>query len=127
MSKNPRSVGTTDTFTGQRIREARVAAGLSQDELGKALGVSFQQIQKYEKGINRLSSGRLMQIAKATKKDPLFFLSGSGVATGREDDPAMSKFLTTRDGQRIANNFFKLAPAMRSTLVDLVSHLAKVG
>jgi len=126
MSKNPRSVTNADTFTGERIREARVAAELSQTALGEALGVSFQQIQKYEQGVNRLSSNRLMQVAKATKKDVTFFLPGDHTKRSI-DDPAMSKFLTTKEGQHIASNFFKIAPSMRATLVDLVSHFARVG
>ena len=53
-----------DAIVGRNIRLHRVAAGMSQQQLGRKVGVSFQQIQKYEKGINRLGAGRLMQIAQ---------------------------------------------------------------
>jgi transcriptional regulator with XRE-family HTH domain len=60
-----RASGPGDKKLGEKIRTRRVVAGMSQDELGKALGVSFQQIQKYEKGVNRVSAVRLEQIAGA--------------------------------------------------------------
>lgn len=126
MSKkpSPRAVGESDRYTGERIREARVTARMSQSNLAENLGVSFQQIQKYEKGVNRLSATRLSQIAKATGKDPMFFLPGSTAHAGRED-ATMSKFLTTKEGQIIASKFLKLTPVMRTMIVDLVGHFAR--
>jgi transcriptional regulator with XRE-family HTH domain len=60
-----RASGPADKKLGEKIRTRRVVAGMSQDDLGKALGVTFQQIQKYEKGVNRVSAVRLEQIAGA--------------------------------------------------------------
>ena len=64
-SVSPRSSNAIDEFIGNRMRERRQALGISQTNLGKTLGVSFQQIQKYESGRNRVSAGRLFDICKA--------------------------------------------------------------
>ena len=64
-SASPRSANAIDEFIGARMRERRQALGISQTGLGKTLGVSFQQIQKYESGRNRVSAGRLFDICKA--------------------------------------------------------------
>ena len=64
-SASPRSPNKIDEFIGIRMRERRQALGISQTNLGKTLGVSFQQIQKYEMGVNRVSAARLFEICKA--------------------------------------------------------------
>ena len=64
-SASPRSPNAIDEFIGARMRVRRQALGISQADLGKTLGVSFQQIQKYESGKNRVSAGRLFDICKA--------------------------------------------------------------
>ena len=63
-SASPRSSNLVDEFIGKRMRELRHVHNISQAELGRELGVSFQQIQKYEKGINRVSAARLFDICK---------------------------------------------------------------
>jgi transcriptional regulator with XRE-family HTH domain len=60
---NERSASRVDTFIGRRIRDLRLDAGLSQTSIAKALGISFQQIQKYENGTNRISASRLYKLA----------------------------------------------------------------
>ncbi|WP_212112943.1 helix-turn-helix domain-containing protein [Bartonella queenslandensis] len=62
-----------DISIGKRIRHKRISMGLSQKELGNHLGVSFQQIQKYEKGLNRVSAGRLQEIANRLQVPITFF------------------------------------------------------
>ena len=74
---NPRSAGKSAVDMGKRIRLRRVEMGMSQDGLGEALGVSFQQVQKYEKGVNRVSASRLEQIAGALDVPVSFFFGGS--------------------------------------------------
>jgi DNA-binding XRE family transcriptional regulator len=63
-SASPRSANAIDAYNGARMRERRLALNISQNQLGKALGVSFQQIQKYESGENRVSAARLFDICK---------------------------------------------------------------
>ena len=64
-SASPRKSNSVDVFIGKRMRELRHVSNISQVELGRELGVSFQQIQKYEKGVNRVSAARLFYICKA--------------------------------------------------------------
>jgi transcriptional regulator with XRE-family HTH domain len=63
----PRVATSVDTYIGAQMRNGRTALGLSQEALGEKLGVSFQQVQKYEKGVNRVSAARLFEICKALK------------------------------------------------------------
>jgi len=62
-----RSASTVDRYIGARMREQRLALNMSQTQLGELLGVSFQQIQKYERGVNRVSAARLYSICKVLK------------------------------------------------------------
>jgi transcriptional regulator with XRE-family HTH domain len=64
---SPRAATAVDAYIGTQMRDGRTALGLSQEALGEKLGVSFQQVQKYEKGINRISAARLFEVCKALK------------------------------------------------------------
>src|SRR4051794_25437492 len=75
---NPRSVGQAEIEMGNRLRIRRVEQKLSQEELGRRLGVSFQQVQKYEKGVNRIGAHRLEEIADALAVPVSFFFGGNG-------------------------------------------------
>jgi transcriptional regulator with XRE-family HTH domain len=78
VRKSQRAAGKPDVELGKRIRLRRVEQKISQDELGKALGVSFQQVQKYEKGVNRVGAARLQQISTALDVPVTFFYDGDG-------------------------------------------------
>lgn len=65
-----KSISNDDVKIGHRIKARRQVVGLSQSALGKAIGVTFQQVQKYEKGTNRVSAGSLIKIARALNTDP---------------------------------------------------------
>ncbi|MBR0879087.1 transcriptional regulator with XRE-family HTH domain [Bradyrhizobium barranii subsp. barranii] len=84
----------SDVLVGQRIRRHRMERGLSQTQLGKALGVSFQQIQKYEKGANRVGAIRLQQIAAELGTEASILLA----ETGRHLPSALDEFLATKEG-----------------------------
>src|SRR5437016_14271832 len=75
--KKKRSGDRRDTEIGRRIRALRLERGLSQTELGNLLGVTFQQIQKYEKGANRVAAGRLQRVAEALEVPITFFYAGN--------------------------------------------------
>jgi transcriptional regulator with XRE-family HTH domain len=75
---NPRSAGVADIEMGRRIRLRRRETGISQTELAGHLGLSFQQMQKYEKGTNRISAAQLQQIAELLGVDIPFFYDGDG-------------------------------------------------
>lgn len=73
---NPKSVSSVDTIIGRRLREKREAVGLTQIALGKLLGVTFQQIQKYETATSRISAARLMAMARVLKVPITYFYDG---------------------------------------------------
>lgn len=75
---SPRDTTAIDRTIGARIREARRASGRTQQDLADALGVTFQQVQKYEKGTNRVAASRLVEIAKYLDASPLWLLTGEG-------------------------------------------------
>ena len=64
-TKSPKAPSTVDEYIGARMRGSRLALGMTQESLGELLGVTFQQVQKYEKGANRVSAARLFQICEA--------------------------------------------------------------
>ncbi|MDX1739293.1 MAG: helix-turn-helix transcriptional regulator [Alphaproteobacteria bacterium] len=66
----------TDVHVGRKVREARASKSMSQEQLGNILGISFQQVQKYEKGTNRIGSSRLWDIAKALDTPVIYFFEG---------------------------------------------------
>jgi transcriptional regulator with XRE-family HTH domain len=82
---NQKRVLEGDKETGRRVRARRMEIGMTQEQLGNALGLTFQQVQKYEKGVNRIGAGRLQQISKVLKIPVSFFFgessSGSGVGS----------------------------------------------
>jgi transcriptional regulator with XRE-family HTH domain len=75
MSKSPKAPGPIDILVGKRIREARIAAGLSQTDVAYAFGVTFQQLQKIERGNNRISAGHLHAVAHKLGKDIGWFFN----------------------------------------------------
>jgi transcriptional regulator with XRE-family HTH domain len=78
-SMSPKQPDSIDKLVGRNIRIQRLAKGLSQTELANKLGVTFQQVQKYEKGVNRIGCGRLFQIAKILNVHVMDFFDGSDV------------------------------------------------
>lgn len=82
----------TDVHVGQRVRQARLARKMSQTALGRALGVSFQQVQKYESGVNRIGSSRLWDISSLLETPVSFFFDGLK-AKGRKspEEPALNR------------------------------------
>jgi transcriptional regulator with XRE-family HTH domain len=80
----------TDVHVGQRVREARLAKGMTQTDLGNALGISFQQVQKYEKGTNRVGSSRLWDICKVLDQPITFFFEGLSRGGIGDPEPALS-------------------------------------
>jgi len=111
-----------DAYIGNRIRQARLEKKMSQEKLGEALGVTFQQVQKYEKGANRFQMGRLKKLSELLDKPPLWF-TGLDADAGGLIDPLMSEFIASREGNELAALFFKIDQRGRTIVLDLVSHL----
>jgi transcriptional regulator with XRE-family HTH domain len=128
-----------DRHVGSRVRMRRVMLGMSQEKLGEALGLTFQQVQKYEKGTNRIGASRLQQISRTLDVPPAFFFEGSpsfeaianpepgyrgGVAEG-SNAPYVADFLATAEGLHLNMAFARIHdPKIRKRIVDLVSSLA---
>jgi transcriptional regulator with XRE-family HTH domain len=118
-----RGVQASDIAVGERIRARRNQLEMSQEDLGKALGVSFQQIQKYEKGVNRISSGRLIQIVNALQCS-VTDLIGSG-NSGPIKSTQFSRYASSKEGVAIINAMAKIpSPAVRRRVIDLAESLS---
>ena len=120
----------TDKHVGSRVRMRRMMLGMSQEKLGDALGITFQQVQKYEKGTNRIGASRLQHIALILEVEVAFFFEGGPNVPGfpaRKGDPPspeyVSDFLATSDGLAIAKAFTRMRDAkkLRRYLADLVT------
>ena len=107
----------------------RMVRGVSQTDLGDAVGVTFQQIQKYENGSNRVSASRLQQIADALEVTPEFFFEEEtkrGIR-GPKDLAVIDDFILSRDGIALSRAFTKITDAkMRRRIVSLVEELAEL-
>jgi transcriptional regulator with XRE-family HTH domain len=124
-----------DKHVGQRVRTRRLMLGLSQTKLADALGLTFQQVQKYEKGTNRIGASRLQQISLILQVPVAFFFEGAPVISGEfEPAPGMqeapspayvSDFLATSDGLSLTKAFMRIKDAkLRRRIVDLVQQIA---
>jgi transcriptional regulator with XRE-family HTH domain len=117
-----------DVEVGQRIRIQRLQCGLSQTALAKQIGVTFQQVQKYEKGVNRLGAGRLTKIAKVLGVPVTTFfgthdpedLEGSDCGTAT----SALALLMVPDAPRLLRAYSQLDDKMRQFIVDLVENIA---
>jgi transcriptional regulator with XRE-family HTH domain len=123
---NTRSVTPTDSVIGQRMRARRLEQHISQAELGDKIGVSFQQIQKYEKGVNRVGSVRLAQIANVLDTNVAYFIGDFDGKKELKQSP-LHAFLATRDGVDINQAMLKLGnPELRRSVINFVRKLGNV-
>jgi transcriptional regulator with XRE-family HTH domain len=134
--KGSRRANPVDLHVGSRVRFRRMLIGMSQEKLGESLGLTFQQIQKYEKGVNRIGASRLFELGKALGVSVAFFyedapgLGGAHVnpPLGFAESPSESyivDFLGTRDGLELNKAFARITdPKVRRSVVDLVRSLA---
>jgi len=118
-----------DTHVGSRVRMRRLILGMSQEKLGDAIGLTFQQVQKYEKGTNRMGSSRLVQIANVLKVPVTFFFEGTpgqSKLDGKAPSPAyVSNFLATSDGLALTKAFMRIKDAkLRHSIVKTVEVIA---
>ena len=119
-----------EVHIGARLRIARTMIGMSQEKLGKKLGLNFQQIQKYEKGANRIGGSRLWEIALALEVPPAFFFDG--LENTPAEDPDISgyanevmTFASSKDGLRLITRFRAIrSEQTRQNLIDLMGSIA---
>ncbi len=123
----------TDKHVGSRVRMRRMMLGMSQEKLGESLSLTFQQVQKYEKGTNRIGASRLQQISNILQVPVSFFFEGAPnnqgeSKTGFADAPSASyvaDFLATTDGLTLTRSFMRIQnPKLRRRIVELVEQIA---
>jgi len=120
-----------DKHVGSRVRMRRMMLGMSQTKLGDGLGLTFQQVQKYEKGTNRMGASRLQHISHILQVPVTFFfegaphLPGQTKGNGNAQSPAhVSEFLATSDGLALTKAFMRIKEQrLRRRIVDLVEEI----
>jgi transcriptional regulator with XRE-family HTH domain len=123
-----------DAHVGSRVRLRRMLLGMSQERLGESMGLTFQQVQKYEKGVNRIGASRLFQISKILDVPVQFFFEEAPHPTDAGQHRGMSEpeseafileFLNSREGLELNRAFVKIGNAkVRKSVVDLVRALS---
>ncbi|MBY5522908.1 helix-turn-helix domain-containing protein [Rhizobium leguminosarum] len=130
---NVKTANAIDSYVGARIRMRRQLLGMSQERLAEQIGVTFQQVQKYEKGINRIGASRLQRIAEVLHTSPSFFfeqessepLTLHGLDLSANMDP-VAEFLRTKEGLVLNRAFLKIDDSnIRETVIALVKAMAQ--
>jgi len=121
-----------DIYVGSRVRLRRMMLGMSQEKLGEHLGITFQQIQKYEKGTNRIGASRLQHIARVLTVPVSFFfedapgstITPTGMAEARSESHVVD-FLSTSEGIQLNKAFVRIREAkLRRRVIDLIRSLS---
>jgi transcriptional regulator with XRE-family HTH domain len=123
-----KAVNVLDHRVGERLRSRRLKMGLSQSELGAAAGVTFQQVQKYEKGANRISAGRLIQFAEKLGVKPAYFVDGIADGSKVNGDAAknaraIDSVAATDEGVAVLEAMAQMEPTRRKFMVTLARAL----
>src|SRR5437588_7336159 len=121
-----------DKYVGSRVRMRRIMLGMSQEKLGEALGLTFQQVQKYEKGTNRVGASRIQQISEILQVPVSFLFEGSPSGAigadgfGEDTSPAyVADFLATSEGLALTRAFTRITDGkLRRSIVELVEQIA---
>ncbi len=122
-----------DAQVGSRVRIRRMLIGMSQERLGELLGLTFQQVQKYEKGVNRIGAGRLFEVSRILGVPIDFFYEGvstqgEGGFSESEAAPPVMEFVSSGEGLQLSLAFMKIKdPKVRKRVLDLVKILAEEG
>lgn len=120
-----------DIQVGNRVRIRRMLIGMSQERLGELLGLTFQQVQKYEKGVNRIGAGRLFDVSRILGVPIDYFYEG--VALGGQEGfaedggtPPVMEFVSSGEGLQLSLAFMKIKDSkVRKRVLDLVKSLAE--
>lgn len=132
-SKEKEPPHPVDRHVGRRVKLRRMALEISQDTLGKAMGVTFQQIQKYEKGVNRISASKIYELAGQLEVPIQYFFDGyadgsgygAGFAEAAEGDPFMD-LLQSPEGVQLCRYFASIKdPKVKRRVLDLVKSIAE--
>src|SRR6201992_4133416 len=132
LEMSTKAPNPVDKYVGSRVRMRRIMLGMSQEKLGEALGLTFQQVQKYEKGTNRVGASRIQQISEILQVPVSFLFAGGTTAVATSEgysegtSPAyVSDFLATSEGLALTRAFTRIGDAkLRRSIVDLVEQIA---
>ena len=120
-----------DVHVGKRVRHRRWMVGMTQQQLGDIVGIKFQQIQKYETGMNRISASRLWDIAQALDVSISFFFEGfEGEGRRRRQPAAMAErgdLLADKEALELVRSYYAIPEAQRRRLFDLARVLTDVA
>jgi transcriptional regulator with XRE-family HTH domain len=123
--RNPEPI---DGIVGKHIRLRRLSKGLSQTELGKRVGVTFQQVQKYEKGVNRVGASRLLKIAEVLEVPVSYFFEGADYNETTSDVESPLSLIAEPQALRLVQAFSGINNThLRRSLVELVERIAAAG
>lgn len=118
-----------DIQVGNRVRIRRMLIGMSQERLGDLLGLTFQQVQKYEKGVNRIGAGRLFEVSRILNVPVDFFYEGvndGALGSAESDSAPVMDFVSSGEGLQLSLAFMKIKDAkVRKRVLDLVKSLAE--
>ena len=114
-----------DIHVGQRMRQRRWMLGLTQHQLAQQVGIRFQQIQKYETGENRMSAGRMWDVAAALRVPVVYFYGGLDATA--EPEAVGSNFMADREAIELVRAFHAMPKAQRQHLFDLARVLGAAG
>jgi len=119
-----------DGQVGNRVRLRRMLIGMSQERLGELLGLTFQQVQKYEKGVNRIGAGRLFEVARILGVPIDYFYEGASTQIAgpseNEASPPVMEFVSSGEGLQLSLAFMKIKdPKLRKRILDLVKQMAE--
>jgi transcriptional regulator with XRE-family HTH domain len=124
-----------DAQVGNRVRLRRMLIGMSQERLGELLGLTFQQVQKYEKGVNRIGAGRLFEVSRILGVPIDYFYEGvNGQAVGGQTNgpgqatPPIMEFVSSGEGLQLSLAFMRIKDTrVRKRMLELVKSLAEEG
>jgi transcriptional regulator with XRE-family HTH domain len=133
--KGSRRPNPIDIHVGGRVRLQRMLLGISQEKLGEKLGLTFQQVQKYEKGVNRIGASRLFDLAMVLNVPIQYFYEDAPAGEARvppspgfaerQPDPYIFEFLNTREGLELNKAFARISdPKTRRAVLELVRALS---
>jgi transcriptional regulator with XRE-family HTH domain len=127
MAKNlTKAPGALAKIIASKIRAARIEAGMSQEELGKHLGVTFQQVQKYEKGVNRITPDRLQLIAEKFGRPINYFFEAGSAPTAPDDTETIGKLLGWIGSSGSARRVLTALPSLNEADAEVVAAVAQL-
>jgi transcriptional regulator with XRE-family HTH domain len=126
MTSTKRSTEDMDRAIGLKVRTARGELQMSQDKLGQALGLTFQQVQKYEKGTNRISTSTLLRIAVILQKPMTYFIAEPKYKPNTKGEE-MAEFVASRIGTQLIGAAMELPPHLQQSLLDLARSMNKAA